>query len=321
MRVAIVSHALNQPSRGNYATVQRWRRHAAGVDLLLVPPDPGRHFDPVPDVFHGYHALHGGVVARALARRHARPLVISLGGTDLLALLEKSPGHEEIGGVLRDADVVTGAFDEFGVLLRGIVRHYVTVPRGVEVVGAPSPKPPDGSLSVLLPSGLREVKDPLLAIAMARTLHRRGLPVTLRIVGPVLSDSYAARVHAAAAGFDFISIGEVEHERMDEAYRASDVVWNTSRAEGGANALLEALAAGCAVFARDVIGNREMLPPECLFDARDEELIVAFHRALLAESAADRRTRAAAGIRRLRERHDPSDEARALERAWAAALN
>ncbi len=321
MRVAIICHALEQPSRGNFATVQRWRRHVRGVDLLLVPPDPGRRFDPVPDIFHGYHALHGGVAACALACRHRRPLVVSLGGTDLLALLESAPGHEEIRRVLREADVVTGAFDEFGAMLQGVVRAYVTVPRGVEVKEAPSPKAPDGLLSVLLPSGLREVKDPLLAIGMARTLHRRGMPVTLRIVGPVLSDSYAARVHAAAAGLDFVSIGEVERERMDEAYRASDVVWNTSRAEGGANALLEALAAGCAVFARDVMGNREMLPPESLFDARDEERIVSFHRALLAEGEEARRSRAASGLRLLRERHDPADEARALERAWRLVSN
>ncbi len=319
MRVAVVCHALDQPSRGNFATVQRWRRHVRGAELLLVPPDPGRRFDPVPDLFHGYHALHGGVAALALARRHGRPLVISLGGTDLLALVEESPGHEEIRRVLREADVVTGAFDGFGALLRGVVRAYVTVPRGVEAGALPSPKPPDGSLSVLLPAGLREVKDPLLAVEMARTLHRRGLPVALRIAGPVLSESYAARVHAAAAGLDFISIGEVEHEGMGEVYRASDVVWNTSRAEGGANALLEALAAGCAVFARNVMGNRELLPPECLFDAGDEGRLVDFHRSLLAESGEARRARAGAALRLLRERHDPAGEARALEQAWARA--
>jgi len=312
VRVALVSAA--EPGRGNRATVDRWVAFVRGIDLVVLKPgeDPGFR----PDVVDGYHAVHGGPWALELAERYDAPLVVNLGGTDLFA-----PG---VGPVLLAAARVTGAFAQFGERLRerfGRPLPYVTVPRGVVVPPALPLREPKGR--VLLPAGLRPVKDVHLAIDLLDRLRARGLPLTLRILGPAMDPEYARKVRARAGGP--VSVDEAAPEEMREAYLAADVVWNTSLHEGGSNALLEAVAHGCAIFARDVPGNRELLEeegaPKALFDPADTDAAVAFHRALLAEPAAARRARVEKGLAWLRNLHDPRTEAEGLTLTLRRARN
>jgi glycosyltransferase involved in cell wall biosynthesis len=165
------------------------------------------------------------------------------------------------------------------------------------------------------------VKDVLLAIDLLHRLRARGLPLSLRILGPAIDADYAREVRARAG--PFVAVGEAAPAAMREAYLSADVVWNTSLHEGGSNALLEAVAHGCAIFARDVPGNRELMEeegaPGALFDAADTDAALAFHRALLAEGPEARRARVERGHAWLRRLHDPAAEAGALVRAWSTA--
>ncbi len=303
MRVALVSGA--EPGRGNRTTVDRWIEFVRGAEIALVAPgeDPGFR----PDVVDGYHAVHAGPWALELARLYGAPLVVNLGGTDLFA-----PGVEP---VLLAAACVTGAFPQLGERLRerlGRQVRYATVPRGVRVPDALPLRNASGL--VLLPAGLRPVKDVLLAIDLLERLRARGLKLRLRILGPAMDADYARKVRARAN--DVVAVDEVAPEEMREAYLGADVVWNTSLHEGGSNALLEAVAHGCAIFARDVPGNRELLEEEgasgALFDPADTDAAEAFHRALLAESAAERLARVERGHAWLRRLHDPAKEAETL---------
>jgi L-malate glycosyltransferase len=307
VRVAIVTSA--EPGRGNRTTVDRWVEFVKGVEIDVVAP--GSEPAGPPDVVDGYHAVHGGPWALELAERYRAPLVVNLGGTDLFA-----PGVDR---VLLAAASITGAFPRFADLLRerfGRALPYAVVPRGVRVPPDLPFRPSAGR--VLLPAGLRPVKDVLTAIDLLERLRERGLPLTLRILGPAMDAAYAAKVRARAGAF--VAVGEAAPDAMREAYLSADVVWNTSLHEGGSNALLEAVAHGCAIFARDVPGNRELLEeegaPGALFDPADTDAAVAFHRALLSESSAARRARVAAGHAWLRRLHDPLQEAEALERIF-----
>ncbi|HEX5137608.1 MAG TPA: glycosyltransferase [Planctomycetota bacterium] len=308
MRVALVTNA--GPGRGNRTTVDRWVEFVRRAEIeVLLPGAPPR---VPPDVVDGYHAAHGGPWALELARRFRVPLVVNLGGTDVFA-----PGVEP---VLLAADCVTGAFPAFGEMLRvrlGRAVPYAVVPRGVRVPATLPLRAPTGR--VLLPAGLRPVKDVLTAIDLLGRLRARGLPLSLSILGPAIDAAYAATVRARAGAF--VEVGETEPDRMPDAYLAADVVWNTSLHEGGSNALLEAVAYGCAIFARDVPGNRELLgeegAPGALFDPADTDSAEAFHRALLEEDEAARGRRVAAGRAWLRRLHDPTAESHALENLWS----
>ncbi|MHC4818020.1 MAG: glycosyltransferase [Planctomycetota bacterium] len=320
MRVALVSNALAQPTRGNHTTIQRWIRNVNGIEIVAVPAHATPEFEAPPDLVNGYHALNGGLAARRLAHRYDCPLVVNLGGTDLFACLQ---GDRAVADVLEAADAITGAFPAFGERLAkcfGRPVPYSTVPRGVPVPDDLPPHGPGETLHVLLPAGLRPVKDPMYAVDLAERLGERGIPLDLRILGPELDGAYARRISARAAGLRFVTLGEAGHDEMPAAYRRADVVWNTSLHEGGSNALLEAVAQGCAVYARDIPGNHELLhekgAPGVLFDPDDVDGAETFHRALLTETDATRAARIAAGHAWLRRHHDPAAEARALERVW-----
>ena len=327
MRVALVTAATAKPCRGNFTTIQRWVHHDYSWDLVRVPPEPDHVLDPVPDVVHGYHALHGGLAAREIARRHQRPLVISVGGTDLWRLMGGRERADEVASVLGSAACITGAFESFGGILAGLLPdmpEYVVVPRAIALPDVPPPAREEGVLRVLLPAGLRDIKDPMLGIDLADELVRRGLPLRLTIMGPTIDEDYAERLRARASGLDFVHFEVRPPDQVAEAYRQADVCWNTSTHEGGANALLEGLAYGQAVFARDVLGNRDFFEapdsPATLFDPADLEGAERFHRAVFEESDEERRLRVECAREWLRRNHSAGHEARALERAWAAAL-
>jgi glycosyltransferase involved in cell wall biosynthesis len=327
MRVALVTAATAKPCRGNFTTIQRWLHHRYSWEFVRVSPEPDHVLDPVPDVVHGYHALHGGIAAQAIAARHKRPLVISIGGTDLWRLMENRDRADEVRGVLATTACISGAFESFGRILEGLLDEmppYVVVPRAIALPALEPPVREEGVLRVLLPAGLRDVKDPMLGIEMADELVRRGLPIRLTILGPTIEEDYAERLRERARDLDFVRFEVRPPELVAQVYREHDVCWNTSVHEGGANALLEGLAYGHAVFARDVLGNRDFFEgddaPATLFEPADLEHAERFHRAVLEESDLARLARVQQARAWLEKHHSAELEARALERAWAAAL-
>lgn len=328
IHVALVTNALGPPTRGNGTTVHRWLGWLPDVDVHVTPVYPGFGIPEGrrPDLVHGYHALHGGLHARRLAERHELPLMISLGGTDLHDLKLERANAADVRAVLAAAVLVTGAFPSFGEELQRLEAGpgaYAVVPRGVYVPDAPPAARDDAELRILLPAGLRPVKDPLLGLTLFSRLREAGLPARLRIAGPSLDAEYGARVHAVLAEHPGAEILERNREDMPAEYAAAHVVWNTSLHEGGANALLEGLAFGCAVYARDVPGNHDLLAgagaPGRLFD--DAHDLIAFHRALLQESPEERTRRTTYARQWLRREHDSAAEARALRAAYERVLS
>ncbi|MFO1054355.1 MAG: glycosyltransferase [Planctomycetota bacterium] len=320
-KVLVVTDALLPPARGNGTTVARWieglTRRGHEVEVVEPGRDPRRGR---PDVVLGYHADRCGPFAVELAERFATSAVIALGGTDLLALEESpdTPGRR----ALERAHGVTAAFatarDRLESRLRSMPQFSI-VRRGVFV-------DPDVALdrvrdpfTVALPSGLRPVKDPLLALQMLRTLRDVGLRAKLIIVGSDLDSRHAEQVRDAARRIADVHIGARPPVAMGAVYARSLVVWNTSRHEGGANAVLEAAALGCAVLLRDSPGNRELAMEAgstvTLFDPIDRDGIVAWHRTITEEDDAARNARHERTIAWLRACHDPSDEIDDLERA------
>ncbi|MDH3591059.1 MAG: glycosyltransferase [Planctomycetota bacterium] len=317
MRVALVTGALDQRTRGNHTTIHRWLENVTGVRCDAIDVD-ATELDFVPDVVHGYHAKYGGVPGLRLARKIGCPLVVSIGGTDLFSF------SDEVKEVLGAADAITGAFPGFQSIVENRLHRpvpYFVVPRAVPIPAAPPPRDaPQDMLEVLLASALSPVKEPLLALSLATRLHEAGVKIRLRICGPELDKAHALKVRARAAPLEFASIGEFKPEDMAAAYERADVLWNTSVHEGGANAILEAVAHGCAIFARNVTGNRELISergaPGTLFNPDDFASVHVFHEALRRETGAERERRIRLGWEWLKREHDPAKEAAALVDVW-----
>lgn len=324
MRILLVCAALADRPRGNRTTVERWAALSDGISIVPALPEDAASIEGSFDLVHGYHALHGGVAAMEEARRRSLPLVVSLGGTDLFAWRLRIERWKQVGEVLEAADVVTGAFDDFAIgLPEGVVFH--TVPRAITMEGFPAPMVSEGRGRVLLPAGIRPVKGVLEALDLAEHLHRLALLEEFVLAGQSYDAAYGAEVEARLEQLPFARLVLLDAAAMMAAYRRADVIWNTSRHEGGSNAILEAWAAGRPVFARDVAGNRELVeraPGEIALLAGMDDLgaIEAFHRGLAGETAADRIARMDRAVHWVGRMHAPESEERALLAAWAAAV-
>ena len=180
--------------------------------------------------------------------------------------------------------------------------HRLSIPQAVSVGAALPPSTPTERAAVLrelgivpqanakcerllllLPAGLRPVKDVLFGLDAFLGWHAADPRVRLRIVGPSLDADYAAVVAAALAHAnggagggddDLVSyVGAMPRDRLHASMREASIVLNTSVSEGMCNSLLEAMLLGTPVLARSNDGNAALLEHSAtgmLFATADE---------------------------------------------------
>jgi glycosyltransferase involved in cell wall biosynthesis len=170
---------------------------------------------------------------------------------------------------------------------------------------------------VAVVANLRPVKDPFRAEIAAR-----GLPPSSRIrvrhVGGALAPALAAQARARAdANPRYLWLGERSHAETRRLIADSRALVLSSRAEGGANVVSEAIVAGVPVLASRIPGSVGLLGEGYagFFPVGDTAAL----RALLLRAEGDRRfLRAlAAWCRRRRRLFRPREERRAWERLLA----
>jgi glycosyltransferase involved in cell wall biosynthesis len=335
MKALLVGPSHATAARGNVVTVERWQvnleRHGVKVrrttpaELDRSPPDE------IPDVVHAHHAVHAGPAALRFAHRcGGRPLVVSLGGTDLHGGPDGGPDPAGQAALRAAAAVVAPFAADEDRLRRHLpeVASIHLVRRGV-VVGEASPPRSGPPLRGLVVGGIRPVKGQLDALAAAAALRAEGLPLHLEFVGPAVDPSYAEQFQQRiAVSAPDRWVGERPREAMAQHYARADFLLNHSRHEGGSNAALEALAAGRPVAASDVPGNRDLLgsapePTALLFSMDDGEGrrdLMRWLSDLAAEDASARRERAAMARAFVRREHDAEDEILELLAVYRSVL-
>lgn len=340
-RALVVSPFPVEMARGNATTAQRTqhRLESRGAEVLLVTPRELRaaiaDFDP-----HVIHGVHAGHFAHALERegpiaedRH--PLVLTIGGNDLYEDLDvaagpRPGGHDDAAWelVVRADAIVTSTHAQHAALLE---RH----PRGADIflahkypeVGHAKIAGLDSRVGGRRPvigwcGALRHQKRPEWLLPIHRAL-RTTLPELVTLVaGPPPTDP---------AGIDLENALIAEPGVLRIAPFASgpkgaigtllaqcDMVLNTSRTEGVANFLLEALHERVPVLAARTPGNQDWIDTQTwLFDEIDEAVDQA--RQLLSDEAA-RAELGARGRTWLDEHADPELEADVLAAAHLRAL-
>lgn len=273
MRIALLSPFNTGPSRGNLITVRRLASHlpSVGCQPAIIPLDTMSEAEQTkllqsfrPDLIHGFHAYHSGPSAQLLAERHDIPYVITITGSDLFN--EEMRSAPQTISAYAHASAVT-CFDALiASYFRGLFPTFAdkvhVIPQGVPT--QPPVSPPEHKPSgpvILLPAAMRPVKGIMEAIDALTPLLQELPDLHLVLAGGTLDSSYAESVRKRAQNLAWISMpGDVPHEKMPGMYAASDVVLNCSLFEGGmANALLEAMAAGKPVLARNIPGNRSLI--------------------------------------------------------------
>jgi putative glycosyltransferase (TIGR04348 family) len=229
--------------------------------------------------------------AAAVAAKAARPaarLVVVLAGTDVYPRYVPTP---DSAAALALADAIVAlqplALAALPASLRGKARTIVqsatavaAAPREAAAAGAPA-----RAFQACVLAHLRPVKDPLLPVrALAHVPPTP--PVAVVVAGRALADDLATAMRAACAAEPRARwLGELPRRQARALLAASNVCIVPSAAEGGANVVSEAIAAGVPLLASAVPGNTALLGADWpgLFPAGDAAALGA----LLARAAAD----------------------------------
>ncbi len=309
MKVAIVTPAAEGSLAGNRVTAERWRRLLEDAGHQVTVEEAWRG-EPC-DVLMALHARRSFPSIERYRRERPRgPLVVVLTGTDLYGDLGTSP---EARRSLELADRLVAlqpkAGDELPEALRAKVR---VIHQSSEA--APRRAPREDAFQVALLAHLRPVKDPLLA-ARAAELLPPGSRIEIVHAGGSLDDELAAeaRRRSEADGSRYRWLGPLPRPEALELLAGSRLLLVTSRMEGGANVVSEALAAGVPVVSTRIPGSVGMLGEDYpgYFPVGDAEALAALLTRAEADPAflADLTER----CRRLAGLADPERERAALE--------
>ena len=193
------------------------------------------------------------------------PYIVTAGGTDLY---ESSGNFSLIHAFLQGANKVV-VFSKEGKerieLVFQLKPDQITIiPQSVWFPSEreSSEKPNiEGDPKLLLPAGLRPVKDVLYLLEPLKALQKKVYPsLKFVILGPVLDQDVYKDVMKEVSDHEwFIYKAAVPLSEVPNWYNWADVVLNSSLSEGQSSALLEAMALGVPVLARKIPGNEGVI--------------------------------------------------------------
>jgi len=225
---------------------------------VIVQVQPTGAGLPAADCLIALHARRSyAAIAGWRAQFGRRPLVVTLTGTDLYRDL---PDDADARASLQLADrlivLQEHGIDDLPRAHRSKARVIYQSARQLALADKTQ-----RHLNCLFVGHLREEKDPLTAVGAWRWIPA-GAPVRLAIVGGAVDASLAARVREAERLDGRIHwLGARTHAWTRQAIKRAHLVIVSSRMEGGANVIVEAVTAGTPVLASRVPGNLGMLGP------------------------------------------------------------
>jgi putative glycosyltransferase (TIGR04348 family) len=248
-----VSPPSRSASAGNTVTAQRYAKifRKLGYTCRIAPEYRGE------DV-RCLVALHARKSAKSLlAYRAAYPqrrVILVLTGTDVYRDIRKSGPARR---AMQAADVLVTLQSE---AIRELPRSLRRKARAI-IQSAPRRRHTaqrGGVLRVCVLGHLRAEKDPMRAAYAVRRLKHADVHVTH--AGGILAPRFADAVQAEMRGNPrYRYLGELPRAQALALLAHSDLLVQSSRMEGGANTVCEAIACGTPVLASNIPGNTGLL--------------------------------------------------------------
>ena len=273
MRVLILTPAPAGSRSGNRVTALRWAGILRALGHRVVIEQ--RYRSGTSDLLVALHAKHSGPSVERFKRRHPdKPVIVALTGTDLYRDLPRDRrARRSIERADRLIVLQPLALLRLPAAARAKARVvYQSVrgagrPRGVSVrslkpserKGRSPIREEQGVFEVCVLGHLRAVKDPFRAALAARLLppHSR---IAVTQIGAALTSSMADRARAEAARNPrYAWRGEKPRPGALRALARCRLLVVTSRMEGGANVVSEALALGVPVVSARIPGSVGLL--------------------------------------------------------------
>lgn len=251
-RIVIVCPAGAEANNGNWRTAQRWQtllRGHAQVRIVQHWPDAQARRD---EAMLALHARKSAESAQAWhAQRGARGLGVVLTGTDLY------PDITRDAVALRTLDLA----DALLVLQPQALQALPEAARArAQVVLQSCPARPAAAkttqrLRVLMVGHLREEKNPAMLWRAVRALPPDA-GIVVEHIGQALSPAMAQAAQAVAGHCPHYRwLGPRSHGQTLQRIARAHLLVHTSRSEGGAIVLSEALRCGTPVLATRIDGN------------------------------------------------------------------
>ncbi len=255
--LVIVTPALADANNGNWQTASRWARLlAAHWRVTLLKQWSTELPGPPPDALLALHARRSADSVAAWAHQHPdRPLVLALTGTDL---------YRDIGvdasarTSLRLAHRIIVLQDRGPLGLPEDLRDRCHVVLQSCSARRTLPKPASRLRAVMV-GHLRDEKDPATLLAAVRRI-RPDEGIFIDHIGAALDPALAEAAQRTAADCPHYRwLGALPHSRARERIQRAHLLVHTSRMEGGAHVVMEAVRSGTPVLASHMDGNVGML--------------------------------------------------------------
>lgn len=247
----IVTPTLESANDGNWRTARRW----AGI---LTPRFEVEIADgwygSSPDMLIALHARRSAEAIESFAAAYPdRAIIVVLTGTDVYRDIHRDRAAARVLELARRIVVMQ---PQARFEIAPWLRHKV------EVIYQSAPfaarhEPRRDAFEIVSVGHLRNEKDPLILMRAARQLPDAS---AIRIVqiGRAL-DPALEREALAAHSLHYTWIGELSHHATREMIRRARALVVTSRIEGGANVIVEAVMSDIRVIASRISGNLGML--------------------------------------------------------------
>jgi len=256
VNITLITPAPPRSRAGNRATAARWAHILSHLGHRV---DVSVDYDgQAADLMVALHAWRSAEAVTAFSERFPRrPLIVALTGTDLYRFIHSHPEATLRSIELADRLVTLHASAHEAIPADAWAKVRTIYQSAVPL---PAPRSPfRRHFEVCLAGHLRDEKDPLRAAYAVRDLPDESR-LRVRHYGKPHNEAWAGRAREEMArNSRYRWFGEIPHWRLRQVYRRCQLMVLSSRMEGGANVISEAVVAGLPVVASRIPGSVGLL--------------------------------------------------------------